>query len=84
MIGTLTVLSDGLNYATIDDLVVRPQWRRQGIGSKLMQIALSNLKHIDPDLIRLHSIPGVEPFYKQLGFSRLNETPLHFDGPPQQ
>ena len=84
MIGTLTVLSDGMNYATIDDFVVRPEWRRQGIGSKLMEVALANLKHIDPDLVRLHAIPGVEPFYEQLGFSRINETPMHFDGSPQQ
>jgi hypothetical protein len=59
MVGTLTVLSDGMNYATIDDVVVGGGWRR------------------DPDLIRLHAIPGVEAFYERLGFARINETPMH-------
>jgi ribosomal protein S18 acetylase RimI-like enzyme len=78
MVGTLTVLSDGMNYATIDDVVVHPDWRRRGIGTGLLQQALNSLGHIQPDRIRLHAIPGVEPFYARLGFERLNETPMHY------
>jgi ribosomal protein S18 acetylase RimI-like enzyme len=77
MVGTLTVLSDGMNYATIDDVVVGGGWRRRGIGSELMRQAIARLQHIDPDLIRLHAIPGVEAFYERLGFARINETPMH-------
>jgi ribosomal protein S18 acetylase RimI-like enzyme len=74
----MTVLSDGMNYATIDDVVVHPDWRARGIGTTLLRQALERLHHIKPDLIRLHAIPGVEPFYERLGFGRLNETPMHY------
>ena len=78
MVATLTVLSDGMNYATIDDVVVHPEHRRRGIGSELMRQALSRITHIDPGVIKLHAIPGVEPFYAQLGFAASRETVMFF------
>jgi ribosomal protein S18 acetylase RimI-like enzyme len=74
IIGTLTVLSDGRNYATIDDLVVHPDFRGQRIGSELVRLALARLTYIDPGVVKLVSIPGVEPFYEHLGFHRTGET----------
>ena len=47
MVGTLTVLSDGLNYATIEDLVVHPEHRNQGIGALLMHGVLEHLTQIE-------------------------------------
>jgi len=77
MVGTLTVLSDGLNYATIDDLVVHPAHRHQGIGSQMMHAALARLGAIDPSVIKLNAVPGVEPFYTRLGFEASNETAMY-------
>lgn len=84
IVGTLTVLSDGRNYATIDDLVVHPDHRRRGIGSELVRLALGCLTSIDPSVIRLVSIPGVEPFYERLGFRRTPETVMSPAGAPPQ
>jgi len=77
MVGTATVLSDGVNYATIDDVVVHPSHRRQSIGTKLMHAALDSVSTVDASVIKLNAIPGVEPFYEQLGFVRSGETPMY-------
>jgi GNAT superfamily N-acetyltransferase len=72
--GTLTILSDGRNYGTIDDLVVRPEHQRSGIGSALVRLAVGHLEGIDSSVIKLVAIPGVEPFYERLGFRATGET----------
>ena len=65
IVGTLTVLGDGLNYATIDDVVVHPARRGQGIGSRLMRLAIEEVGDLGP---HLEAIPGVASFYEALGF----------------
>ena len=81
MVGTLTVLSDGRNYATLDDLVVHPNHRGRGIGANLVRMALSTLSGVDPDVTRLVAVPGVEPFYERLGFRRTAETVMYLSDP---
>ncbi len=74
LVGSLTVLSDGVNYATIDNVVVHPDCRRRGIGTGIVRHALERLDHLEGGLIKLHAIPGVESFYAGLGFSTVRET----------
>jgi aralkylamine N-acetyltransferase len=77
MVGSLTVLSDGVNDAIIEDVVVHPEYRHQGIGSELVRQALSRLKHIPAGFIKLESVPGVDPFYEQLGFVRSSASLMY-------
>jgi ribosomal protein S18 acetylase RimI-like enzyme len=65
IVGTLTVLGDGLNYATIDDVVVHPDHRGHGIGTHLVRLAIERAGHLD---IHLNAIPGVAAYYEKLGF----------------
>jgi GNAT superfamily N-acetyltransferase len=65
IVGTLTVLGDGLNYATIDDVVVHPDHRGQGIGRHLVCLAVERVGHLVP---HLEAVPGTRPFYESLGF----------------
>jgi ribosomal protein S18 acetylase RimI-like enzyme len=78
MVGTLTALSDGRNYATIEDVVVHPGWRHRGIGSTLVRLALERLDGIEPDVIKLNAIPGIEPFYEHLGFMPSGEVTMSY------
>jgi GNAT superfamily N-acetyltransferase len=78
--GTLTVLSDGLNYAIIDDVVVRPDHRRQGIGSQLIRLAARRVGHLQP---HLEAVPGSARFYGKLGFvANTGHTPMYLPSTP--
>jgi GNAT superfamily N-acetyltransferase len=78
-IGSVTVLSDGMNYATFDDVVVHPDYRLRGIGSELMRRALARLTHIAD--IKLDARPDAEPFYERLGFHPSGEVAMYLKGP---
>jgi GNAT superfamily N-acetyltransferase len=80
MVGTVTVFSDGLNFAEFEDVVVHPEHRRQGIGSAMMRLALQRVAHIDPSVIKLNAVPGAEAFYERLGFHSSGETPMYLQG----
>jgi len=68
LVGTVGVVSDGVNYAHIDDLVVHPSHRGKGIGSELMRRALKMIEPLDLYFVQLIPIPGRESFFERLGF----------------
>ena len=68
LVGAVSVVSDGVNYAHIDDLVVHPSFRRRGIGSTLVRRVLVQIKALNLDFVQLIPIPGREPFFERLGF----------------
>lgn len=59
--GCLRILSDGYYFATITELLVLPE--KQGIGSKLLQLARDNT----PTMLYFGARPGIEPFYEKNG-----------------
>ena len=63
LVGCLRILSDGYFFGTITELLVLPEYRRQGIGSRLLQLAKENA----PTLLYFGSQPGLEGFYEKNG-----------------
>lgn len=61
LIGCLRILSDGYYFGTITELLVLPKYQKQGVGSKLLQLAKDNT----PTLLYFGAQPGVETFYKK-------------------
>lgn len=66
LVGCLRILSDGYFFGTITELLVLPEYRRQGIGSRLLQLAKENA----PTLLYFGSQPGLEGFYEKNGCQR--------------
>ena len=50
-------------FGTITELLVLPDYQKQGIGSKLLQLARENA----PSLLYFGAQPGLESFYEKNG-----------------
>lgn len=66
LVGIARVLDDGGLYATVWDLLVHPDWRGRGIGTRLMELALEACR--DRRLVALVATPMARPLYERLGF----------------
>lgn len=58
LVGCLRILTDGYFFGTITELLVLPKYQKQGIGSKLLQLAKENT----PTMLYFGAQPGVESF----------------------
>lgn len=63
LVGCLRILSDGYYFGTITELLVLPEYQKQGIGSKLLALAKDNA----PTMLYFGSQPGIEIFYEKNG-----------------
>lgn len=61
--GCLRILSDGYYFGTITELLVLPEYRNKGVGSRLLQLA----KASTPTMLYFGAQPGVEGFYEKNG-----------------
>lgn len=56
LVGCLRILSDGYFFGTITELLILPEYQKQGIGSRLLQLAKENT----PTMLYFGSQPGIE------------------------
>jgi GNAT superfamily N-acetyltransferase len=66
LIGVARVLDDGGLHASLWDVIVRGDRRRQGIGAALVRAALDRCA--DRRLVALVSTPDAVPFFAAMGF----------------
>lgn len=70
LVATARVITDGVYYATIWDVIVDPDYQRQGIGRLIMQAAVTPFLGQGLAFIALFAADGKEEFYTKLGFVR--------------
>lgn len=81
LVGMARVLSDGISDAYIQDVIVKEDFRKKGIGKKLIIFLLNYLKKKQINWIGLISTPSSKEFYKKLGFETLiGFEPMIFKG----
>ena len=68
MIGFTRALSDGVHRAYVEDVVIDPDYRGQGIGEKLVASLLDAIG--DVHIITLFCLPEREAFYSRNGFRK--------------
>ncbi len=71
IVGMGRVLSDGASDAYIQDVVVLPSYRRQGIGRELIRRLTGYCVDHDIEWIGLVAEPGTSEFYADLGYRSL-------------
>ena len=76
-IGMGRIISDGVSDAYVQDLIVLPEYRCQGIGKQLVKSLLEKCSSAGLVWIGLIAEPDQDDFYSSLGFkSMLKYTPM--------
>jgi len=66
LIGVARVLDDGGVHASLWDLIVRPDLQRQGVGRRLVELALE--RFADRSLVAIVATPAAAGLFSALGF----------------
>jgi ribosomal protein S18 acetylase RimI-like enzyme len=87
VVGSGMVLGDGVGFAYLKDIVVRPEWQCRGIGTRIVHALLAILRRSDPQgmLVTLFTGQHLAEFYERAGFSgpeRLYGMSLSIEGRP--
>jgi ribosomal protein S18 acetylase RimI-like enzyme len=69
IIGFGRAMTDGVFNAAIYDVIVHPEFQKQGIARQIMEYLLEKLNNIS--CVHLISTSGNEDFYKKLGLKRI-------------
>jgi N-acetylglutamate synthase-like GNAT family acetyltransferase len=70
LVGGGRIISDGVLYATIHDLIVISSYRRRGIGSEILRRLVEKCREAGIRTVQLFSAAGMAEFYKKRGFER--------------
>ena len=77
LVGAGRVLADGRDCAYVCDIALLPSYQGRGLGRQivahLVKLSAGHKKII------LYAVPGKEPFYKTLGFKRMNTAMAIFE-----
>lgn len=70
LVGAGRAMADGLDCAYIADVAVHPDHQGRGLGQAIIRRLVASARHHKK--IILYANPGTEPFYRKLGFLRMN------------
>ena len=66
LVGCLRILTDGYFFGTITELLVLPECQKQGVGSRLLELARVH----KPTMLYFGSQPEAEGFYEKNGCTK--------------
>lgn len=75
-VGMARAISDGASDAYIQDMVVLPEYRMNGIGRTLVETLIARLKKKGIHWIGLIAEEGSDGFYAKLGFGSFKGKPM--------
>ena len=73
LVAYIRLVGDGHSVLLVQDLLVRPDHQRQGIGKKLLEEALATFPHVYQRLLVTERSEKNLAFYQSLGFVVLSE-----------
>ena len=79
-IGMGRIISDGVSDAYLQDIIVLPDFRGQGIGKKLTETLIQHCLSKKLYWIALIAEPDQDGFYKTLGFKNMKDyVPMKYE-----
>lgn len=69
VIGIIRVVGDGSSIIYIQDIVIHPEYQRQGIGTKLLQTMLEIYKDVYQKVLLTEHTEKTIQFYRSVGFT---------------
>ena len=73
LIGMVRVVGDGASVILIQDLLVRPEYQRKGIGSQLMRAVLERCEDVYQIELMTDNTEKTILFYQSLGLKKVDE-----------
>ena len=74
LIGIVRAVGDGLTVVFIQDVIVLPEYRRRGTGTKLLNAVLDRYKDVYQIELLTDDTEETAAFYRAAGFVRADET----------
>lgn len=72
LIGYVEVVSNGVTDAYIQDLIVHPDYQRQGVGRQLMQRTMMRLRADGIYMVSvIYGEPELQTYYEDFGFTTM-------------
>ena len=68
LVGFGRIISDGVIYAAIYDVMVKPEFKNKGIGSEIIKKLIAKCNSLNIRNIHLFAANKTEDFYKKFGF----------------
>lgn len=69
LIGFIRVMTDFVYRAMIFDVIIKPTYRKMGLGAKLMDALINHPKLQAVEHLYLNCLPNMMPFYERWGFT---------------
>lgn len=74
LVGLIRVVGDGQTIVFIQDLLVRPEYQRQGIGRQLIAAVLARYRHVRQLHLLTDDRPETVGFYEAVGFTQVEKA----------
>ncbi len=68
LVAWCVILSDAVRHAVLIDVIVHPNWQRQGVGQKLVTAAIKHIQEHGISIIHVDFEPEHKTFYERCGF----------------
>lgn len=76
LIGLARVVGDGHTILYIQDILVKPHYRRQGIGTTLFKKVMEPYPNVRQKVLLTDDTPDTRAFYQAMGFKACDEGRL--------
>ena len=76
LVGIIRVVGDGASIVFVQDLLVLPEYRRRGIGSRLLDRVVRHYSEVYQMELLSDDTPEANAFYKANGFMKVGDAGL--------